>query len=173
MRGRLVAADDIGVEDPGPAGPDLRVVMTFEEVYRATYDRMIRVAFMMTGSNEAAEDIVQDAFVGLYGRFSRLDEPVPYLHRSVVNGCLSRGRRRRVAQRLRHLTVVDSVASLEIDETWAALKRLPARRRAAVVLRFYADLPLADIAQVLECKTGTVKSMLSRALSELRAVMDP
>jgi RNA polymerase sigma-70 factor (sigma-E family) len=146
--------------------------MTFEEVYRASFDRMIRVAFMMTGSNEAAEDIVQDAFVGLFARFDRLDDPVPYLHRSVVNGCLARGRRRRVVQRLGHLTVAESVASLEIDEMWGALKRLSARRRAAVVLRYYIDLPLAEIAEILDCKTGTVKSMLNRALADLREVVE-
>jgi RNA polymerase sigma factor (sigma-70 family) len=173
MRGRLVATGDIELEDPGPTGPGLRAVPTFEEVYRATFDRMTRVAFMMTGSNEAAEDIVQDAFVGLYGRFARLDEPVPYLHRSVVNGCLSRGRRIRVAQRLQHLTVGDSAAALEVDDTWGALARLAPRPRAAVVLRFYADLPLAEIAEILDCRTGTVKSMLSRALGELRAVIKP
>ena len=173
-----MGADDIEIEADagasGPAsGPALRVVLTFEEVYRAHYDRMIRVAFMMTGSNEAAEDIVQDAFVGLYARFDRLAEPTPYLRRSVVNGCLARGRRRRIVQRLGHLTASDAAASLEIDETWSVLKRLPARRRAAVVLRFYVDLPLAEIAVILGCKTGTVKSMLSRALSELREVVEP
>jgi RNA polymerase sigma factor (sigma-70 family) len=128
---------------------------------------------MMTGSNEAAEDIVQEAFVRLFARFDRLDDPVPYLRRSVVNGCLERGRRRRVVQRLEHLTVAGSVAALEIDEMWSILKRLPARRRAAVVLRYYVDLPLAEIAQVLDCKTGTVKSMLNRAIAELRKVVEP
>jgi RNA polymerase sigma-70 factor (sigma-E family) len=174
-----VGADEVEaeVEDEAAGSPArtasaLRVVMTFEEVYRATYERMTRVAFMMTGSDEAAEDIVQEAFVGLFARFDRLDDPVPYLRRSVVNGCLERGRRRSVAQRLDHLTATVSVASLEIDEMWSALKRLAPRRRAAVVLRYYADLPLAEIAQILGCKTGTVKSMLSRAMAELREVVE-
>lgn len=157
----------------GSTVPSLRVVPTFEDVYRATRERMIRVAFMMTGSDEVAEDIVQDAFVQLFSRFDGLSEPTPYLYRSVVNGCLSRRRRRRVAERLAHLTVPNAVTSFEMDETWSALERLPARRRAAVVLRYYADLPLAEIAQILDCRTGTVKSTLHRALTELKEVLDP
>jgi RNA polymerase sigma factor (sigma-70 family) len=173
MRGTRVDAGDVGNEVRGPtAAPDLRVVLTFEDTYRASYVRMIRVAFMLTGSNEAAEDVVQDAFVQLYSRFDSLDDPAPYLYRSVVNGCGLRRRRQRVVERLQHLTVEDDVASFEVDETWNALKRLAPRRRAAIVLRYYADLALADIAQVLDCKTGTVKSMLHRALAELKEVVE-
>ena len=91
----------------------------------------------------------------------------------MVNGCRSRRRHGRVVERLQHLTAQSAVTSLETDETWSALARLPARRRAAVVLRYYADLPLAEIAQVLGCRTGTVKSMLHRALNDLREVLDP
>jgi RNA polymerase sigma-70 factor (sigma-E family) len=164
---------EIDDEVRGAAAPDLVAVATFEDVYRASYARMIRVAFMLTGSNEAAEDIVQEAFVRIYARFDRLDDPIPYLYRTVVNGCRERHRRRHVAERLRHLTVQSGVSTLEIDETWTALERLPARRRAAVVLRYYADLPLAEIALILDCRTGTVKSMLHRALAELKEVVDP
>lgn len=164
--------DDADVEVRTSTVPGLRVVTTFEDVYRAHYDRMVRVAFMLSGSNEVAEDIVQDAFVRLYSRFDRLADPPAYLYRSVVNGCWHRHRRRRVGERFRHLTVPTTVTSSEIDETWSALASLPPRRRAVVILRYYADLPLADIAQVLGCKTGTVKSMLHRALAELKEVIE-
>jgi RNA polymerase sigma-70 factor (sigma-E family) len=163
--------------DAAPAdAPVLRVVKgeTYEDVYRADYARMVRVAHMLTGSNEAAEDIVQDAFVGLYPRFNALDDPGGYLYRSVVNGCWSRHRRRRVVERFRHLTdqtASADVATDEIDETWTALMRLPNRQRAVIVLRYYADLPLSDIAEILGCKTGTVKSMLHRALAQLKEVI--
>ena len=168
-----MAVDDVSAEVRGDVAPDLRVVTTFEDFYRAMRQRMIRVAFMMTGSTEAAEDIVQDAFVQLYSRFDQLVDPAPYLYRTVVNGCRSRRRHGRVVERLQHLTAQNTVTSLETDETWTALVRLPERRRAAVVLRYYADLPLAEIADVLGCRTGTVKSMLHRALSELREVLEP
>jgi RNA polymerase sigma factor (sigma-70 family) len=154
--------------------PVAPVAATFEDVYRTVYDRMKRVAFVMTGSNETAEDVVQDAFVQLYSRFDRLGDPVPYLYRSVVNGCWSRRRHLRVVDRLRHLTADRrDVAPVEVDETWSALERLHPRRRAVVVLRYYADLPLADIASILDCKVGTVKSMLHRALAELKEVVEP
>src|SRR5262245_43312605 len=101
MGTRRLAED--AAEVPGREGPDLRVVRTFEELYRDSHARMIRIAVMLTGSTEAAEDVVQDAFVGLYARFHRLTDPGPYLYRSVVNGCWSRRRRRQVADRLGHL----------------------------------------------------------------------
>jgi RNA polymerase sigma-70 factor (sigma-E family) len=156
--------------DPPPVGPRAGD-RTFEDVYRTDYARMVRAAHLLTGSNESAEEIVQDAFVALYPRFARLDDPSGYLYRSVVNGCLSQHRRGRVAERLRHLTASSDVAAPEVDETWLALERLPPRRRAAVVLRYYADLPLADIATVLGCQVGTVKSMLHRALAQLKDVI--
>jgi RNA polymerase sigma-70 factor (sigma-E family) len=165
-------ADDVGNEGWGIDAPALRAVTTFEDMYRASYPRMLRVAFMLTGSNEVSEDVVQDAFLQLYSRFDQLDDPAPYLYRSVVNGCGQRRRRRRVVERLQHLTVQRDVSSFELDETWNALKRLPSRRRAVVVLRYYADLPLAEIAQILGCRTGTVKSMLHRALAELKEVVE-
>jgi RNA polymerase sigma-70 factor (sigma-E family) len=143
------------------------------ELYHAHRLRLVRLAVLMVDDLPTAEDIVQDAFVQLFSRFDGLSEPTPYLYRSVVNGGLSRHRRRRVAERLAHLTVPNAVTSFEMDETWSALERLPARRRAAVILRYYEDLPLAEIAQILGCRTGTVKSMLHRALSELKEVLDP
>jgi len=153
--------------------PSLRVLTaSYEDFYRANYARMVSVAHMLTGSNEAAEDVVQDAFVKLYPRFERVTDPAGYLYRSVVNGCWSRRRRRQVVERYRHLTVPGRAPDTELDETWAALRHLQPRRRAAIVLRYYADLPLAEIARILECRPGTVKSMLHRALADLKEVLD-
>lgn len=158
-----------------PAPPVLRVVRTetYEEVYRREYVGLVRVARLLTRSAEAAEDIVQDAFVKLYPGFDTVADPPGYLYRSVVNGCWSRHRRLRVVERLRHLTTSDDVATDEIDETHSALGRLTRRQREVVVLRYYADLPLRDIAEVLGVSTGTVKSTLHDALAVLREVVDP
>jgi RNA polymerase sigma-70 factor (sigma-E family) len=168
-----VDVNDVQAEAERPAAPDLRLVdtPTFEDVYRRHHDRMVRVAYVLTGSNEAAEDIVQDAYVQLYGRFDRLGDAAGYLYRTVVNGCRSRHRHQRVVQRFQHLFTPSPVAPSEADETWAALARLSPRRRAAVVLRYYADLPLAEVAEVLDCKIGTLKSTLHRALDELKGVV--
>ncbi len=142
-----------------------------EGLYRDAYHRMTRVAHMLTGHNDVAEEVVQDAFVGLYRRFDTVSDPTGYLYRSVVNGCRQRHRRRQVGERLRTLRVVTEVAPPEIDETWRAVERLSPWRRA-VVLRYCADLSEADIAEVLGCSKGTVKSLLHRALAQLKDVID-
>jgi RNA polymerase sigma-70 factor (sigma-E family) len=155
---------------PRPA-TEPSVAGSFEEVYRASYARMVRTARMICGSNETAEEVVQDAFVRLYPRFDTVQDPTGYLYRSVVNGCWASHRRRRVSERLRPPPAPTEASPPEIDETWTALRRLPARHRAVIVLRFYADLPIADIAQVLDCPAGTVKSLLHRALAQLEDVL--
>lgn len=160
-----------GAEPPEREGMRSVTTTSYEDLYRTDYARMVRVAHMLTGSNETAEDVVQDAFVGLYSRFDSINDPAGYLYRSVVNGCRARQRHKRVVERFRHLMAQTDVGSAELDETWTALKRLPSRRRAVIVLRYYADLPLKDIAEILGCKTGTVKSMLHRALTQLREVI--
>lgn len=144
----------------------------FEAVYRSDYARLVRAAHMLTGSNETAEEVVQEAFVALYPRFDTVAEPTGYLYRSVVNGCWARRRKRRVVDRLGALRQPNAIESPEIDEAWTALRRLSARRRMALVLRFYADLPLADIAEAMGCSTGTVKSLLHRGLAQLKEVID-
>jgi RNA polymerase sigma factor (sigma-70 family) len=164
-------------DDAGDAGdsPPVGVAFgatAFEDVYRDAYHRMTRVAHMLTGHNDVAEEVVQDAFVGLYRRFDTVADPRGYLYRSVVNGCRQRHRRRQVGERLRTLRVTTEVAPPEIDETWRALDTLSPRRRAAVVLRYYADLSEADIAEALGCSRGTVKSLLHRALAQLKDVID-
>jgi RNA polymerase sigma-70 factor (sigma-E family) len=170
VTGKATAMDVLA--SAAPAVP-VAFPRSFDEVYRTDYKRLVQVAHLITGSNETAEDVVQDAFVRLYDRFDTIGDPGGYLYRSVVNGCWQGQRRRRVVERLRHLTAQsDIVAASEIDEMWTALRQLPPRRRAVIVLRFYADLPLAEIAEVLECRLGTVKSMLHRALAELREVID-
>jgi RNA polymerase sigma factor (sigma-70 family) len=156
--------------------PPLRLVGSragFEDVYRTEYLRMVRVAAMLLGEVEGAEDIVQDAYVALYHHFDTVTDPPGYLYRSVVNGCGTRFRHRKVVARFRHLTTTPATTPEAIDVTWSALRALPPRRRAVIVLRFYADLPLAEIAQILDVNLGTVKSMLHRALGDLREVIEP
>jgi RNA polymerase sigma factor (sigma-70 family) len=156
-----------------PAVPDAAGEGRFEEVYRSSYPRMTRIAFLMTGSNETAEEVVQDAFVALYQRLDDVAEPAGYLYRSVVNGCRARRRRQAVAERLGAPRPRADVLPPDLDETWQALRQVAPRRRAALVLRYYADLPLAEIARTLECSTGTVKSLIHRGLAQLKEVIEP
>ena len=131
---------------------------------------LVRLGFVLTGSREQAEDLAQDAFAALAAHAGRggdpLDDMHAYLRRVVLNQAAQYHRRR---IRLRRVTTVrDVVLPAEVDETLAAVSRLPAAQRQAVVLRFYLDWPLATIAAELNRPIGTVKSDLSRAMTRLR-----
>lgn len=130
----------------------------------------------MLGDRAAAEDVVQEAFCGLFRHWYRLRDPakaVPYLRSSVLNGCRSALRRRRkldsagaaeyTAESAEQLTLLGE----EHRQVLAALRRLPARQREALVLRFYAELGEPEIAAAMGISQGTVKSTTSRALTAL------
>ncbi len=156
---------------PDPSAPVAEAAGSFGEFYAGHFAELVRLAALLSGSADAAPDLVQDCFVRLHGRWATVREPLPYARRSVVHACASHHRRTAVVRRTslpepRH-------AELGADELEDALAALPARQRAAVVLRYYADLPDADIARVLRCREGTVRSLVSRALADLRKVIDP
>jgi DNA-directed RNA polymerase specialized sigma24 family protein len=128
----------------------------FNLLYGRQRSSMVRLARFLTGSLEVAEELVQEAFVKLH-----------YLRTIVTN--LSRGHLRRMRlERAFRPEVRIVLPAPEIDETWAALCRLPFRQRAVLALRYYDDLSEAEIARVLGCRIGTVKSSHHRALATLR-----
>lgn len=139
-------------------------------LFASTRVEMVRVAHLISGSNAVAEEIVQDAFVRLRERWDSLDNPGGYLRTTVVNACRSQLRRHDVERRYARTQRPDDIVTgdREIDETWTALGQLPERQRAVLVLRFYEDLPEAEIAHILGCRIGTVKSSMHRALKRLR-----
>lgn len=152
------------------------VVAAFADFYREAYPPMVRVAYLIVGSQGRAEEIVQDAFVRVHARFDRLDNPAAYLRTAVVNGCRDGMRReRRLSLRLPGVhaeqertsddepTRVDDRLDLAI-----ALAAVPARARAVLVLRYYEGLSEAEIAETLGISTGTVKSLAHRGLARLR-----
>lgn len=155
------------ISETGPGKPEL----SFIDLYHESYGSMVRLAFALTGSRAGAEDLVQDVFVRVHAKWSRVQEPRAYLKRSVVNACSS-AQRRRVRER-RALQAVESSVELGADELFDALERLPYRQRAAIVLRFYEGLPDADVAAALGCRVGTVASLVHRGLAELRKVIKP
>jgi RNA polymerase sigma-70 factor (sigma-E family) len=139
----------------------------FEALYADYRMPMVRLAHVITGSNEVAEEIVQEAFVRLHRRFAAVENPPAFLRTIVTNLCRSEVRRARISPR-RVVHTIDATGDPEIDETWSAVRRLPSRQRAVLALRYYADLPEAEIARVLGCRLGTVKSAHHRALAKLR-----
>ena len=142
-----------------------------EEAYRRLRPAMMRLAHLLTGSRVLAEDVVHDAFVACADRWSTLDAPEAYVRRVVTN--MSRrvqrqaGRDRDKTARLGRVAPL-SAGQPELDETWALLRALPERQRMALVLRFYEDLSEAEIARLLECRPGTVKSLIHRGLAKVR-----
>jgi RNA polymerase sigma-70 factor (sigma-E family) len=137
----------------------------------------VRLAYLLTGDRTLAEDLVQEAFVKLVGRFADLRDPgafEAYLRRTVVNLARMHFRRRRreraYVERERQLPPAASpqpdVATHQYMRE--ALLALPERQRAAVVLRFYEDLSELQIADALRCRPGTVKSLLARGKQGLR-----
>jgi RNA polymerase sigma factor (sigma-70 family) len=142
------------------------------ELFASEHDGLRRLARLLIGSDVVAEDLVQEAFLRLQASPTCPDNPGGYLRTVLVNLC--RDHTRRHARAWKGALAVHLVeAPPEVDDTWAAVCRLPVRQRAAVVLRYYQDLPEAEIAKLLGCRPGTVKSSLSRALAALRKELSP
>jgi RNA polymerase sigma-70 factor (sigma-E family) len=147
-------------------------------LYRLHAPRAGRLAYLLTGDTDLAEDLTQEAFVRLIGRLSAIRDEAAidaYLRRSVVNLARRHWRKRgreRAYLRVEGPNVVAAASappdlSLQ-DELWDALCKLPYRQRAAIVLRFYEDLSERQTARVLGCAVGTVKSSVSRGLRQMR-----
>ena len=137
----------------------------FDDLYRDEYEPMVRLAFLLCGDRETALEVTHDAFVVTCERWDRLDRPGGYLRTTVVNRCRDLGRRRR----FRSDAPVPEGHTADADDYLAdAIGALAPKRRAAVVLRYYLDLSEADIAETLGVRPGTVKSLLSRGLADLR-----
>lgn len=149
----------------------------FEEFFASTWPRLFRVTYAITGDVGHAEDAVQSAFAKAYASWPRIrsaDHPEAYVRRMAVNEVL--GVRRRSWWRSERSgpppetgaarTAEDDV--LDRAELWQSLMTLAPRQRAVLVLRYYEDLSEAQIAEVLGCSRGTVKSQASDGLSALR-----
>ena len=160
--------------------------MSFEEFAASRLTALLRYAAVLTGDQEQARDLVQDVLAQAYAKWSRIertDRPDAYVHRMVTNAFLN-------TRRTRRLRVVPlSGQSLDgpglppqpdhsgptddRDEMRQRLQVLPRQQRAVLVLRYYADLPDAEIADVLGCAVGTVRAHASRALARLRVELGP
>jgi RNA polymerase sigma-70 factor (sigma-E family) len=163
-----------------PARTDRGAGELVAELYRAHNLALVRTALVLVGDKPTAEDVVQEAFIGLYRAVPRLtgpDKALAYLRASVVNGCRSvhRARRRAFLHQREHGHQQPAVWSAESavlarEESRLALQalaRLPRRSREVLALRYLLDLPDAEIAAVLGVSKATVSSTASRALAAL------
>lgn len=141
---------------------------TFDVFFAERSARLARLAFLLTGSAAAADEIAQDACEQVLRRWGDIEYPRAYARTAVVNGARSWGRRRNVRRR----TPREPVRHAELDADAIAVREvlgaLPERQREVLVLRFYADLKIHDIAIELDIPAGTVKSLIHRGLARLQ-----
>ncbi|WP_370111823.1 SigE family RNA polymerase sigma factor [Streptacidiphilus sp. MAP12-33] len=149
----------------------------FDAFASARWRRLVRTAHLLTGDHHEAEDLVQLTLAKAYphwNRIRRLDSPDAYLHRALVNNSLTRHRRRRARQLLMpwvpDRALPSEAARVEQRSLLRqALDGLPLRMRVVVVLRYWEDLSEQEVATVLGCSVGNVKSQASRGLAKVRA----
>lgn len=156
--------------------PDLtRVPESFDLFYRREFRLMVHLAHSLSGSSLAAEDLVQEAFVAAYKQWDKvglMDAPGAWVRRVVLNRSASAFHRRRcelrAVARLRPLrgTAAEPLAP-EADEFWAQVRQLPTRQAQAIALHYLDELSVREVAQVMECSEGSVKTHLHRARTAL------
>ncbi len=153
----------------------------FSAFVSARSGSLFRIAYLVMGDYQLAQDLVQEALTKTYLAWPRLrdvNNADAYTRRVIVTTSVSWRRRRsfgeRPAETLPDRGVVDANQTLpEDDQLWAAVRGLPPRQRTAVVLRFCEDLSLAQTAELMGCSVGSVKRQVSVALGKLRLAMGP
>jgi RNA polymerase sigma factor (sigma-70 family) len=154
--------------------PGVGVRAGLEALFDVEYEAMYRLAFAMLGVDHDAEEVVQDGFVGLAARWGSVDNPGGYLRVSVVNGA-----RKRMRSRDRRTTAEDSIRATATEGSpnsgeylLDVLDRLPDRQQAAVVLTYYSGFNSTEVGEILQCPAATVRSLLRRALKQLRTEVE-
>lgn len=165
-------------EDNDLDHPAARTAITFDELYRRDFHSLMALAYGLSGSRTAAEEVVQEAFLAAHRRWdriSRYDDPGLWLRRVVLNRSVSAIRRRvaeaRALTRLRARPHRPAVLPERHDELWRAVRKLPSHQAQAVVLHYVDDCSVAEIATILGCADGTVKTHLHRARRTLAGVL--
>ena len=181
----------IGALEPAPSaessniGP-LSADEALSDLYAVHWRALVRLAWLLLHDQQAAEDVVQEAFVAMHRRWPQLrdrEKALAYVRTCVVNGTRSRQRHERVVRRetiaeagradasgrtLAPSAEASALRHLESDLLLAAVRALPQRQREVLVLRYYADLSEAQIADILGVSAGSVKAHAHRALANLR-----
>jgi RNA polymerase sigma-70 factor (sigma-E family) len=174
-----VAAYPPRARQAAPAAWDAAEIVT--EIYTGHYNSLVRLALLLVRDVQTAEEVVQDAFESMHKAWRRLrdqDKALAYVRQTVVNKSRSELRHRKVVDMHQPKPAPDEPSAehaalllFERSAVIAALSGLPARQREAVVLRYYADLSEADIAQAMGISKGAVKSHTARAMAALKSVL--
>lgn len=153
---------------------ELAAVETFEQYYKRDYRALVGLAYVLTGSQFAAEDLAQDALTTAHKKWDSIsgyDNPGAWVRRVMVNRSTSRFRKlrteTRTLTRLRAFREEDIEPEERNGEVWEKVRSLPPRQAQAIALYYWDDLSIAQIASVLECGTETVKTHLKRGRATL------
>jgi len=146
----------------------------FEALFRTEAQAMHRLAFAMLGSDADAEQVVQEAFLGVASRWDGLDNAGGYLRVSVVNGCrkVMRSQTRRTRAEAAMGVELTGGQTGEVDYLLDALDELTERQRTAVVLTYYSGLNSNEVGMLMGCRPGTVRSLVRHALKALRRTVE-
>lgn len=151
------------------------VPLTFEELFADQHERLYRALYLIIGNSHEAEELMQGAFVHVLERWDRIDNPAGYLYRSAFNSTRSRFRRLKLAAK-RNLTPgqpEDPFAAADLrDQMVRALRELPERQRAALVILDLLDYRSEDAAEVLGVTAATVRSLASHGRAALKLSME-
>jgi RNA polymerase sigma-70 factor (ECF subfamily) len=149
----------------------------FDDFFRRERTAVVGLAYALSGSRVAAEDLAQDAFIAAYRRWDEIEQPAAWVRRVVANLAVS-GFRRRAAE-ARAITRLRSERPRSFDpmpaedeELWKAVRRLPKRQAQVIALRYLEDLSVAEIAAVLDVAEGTIKATLFQARRSLARTLD-
>lgn len=155
--------------------PSTGVPEALGALFDREYEPMYRLAFTMLGTDRDAEEVVQDAFVGVASRWESLDNPGGYLRVSVVNGA-----RKRMRTQIRRTTAEAELRASTPEASWDSgdylldlVDGLPDRQRVVVILIYYSGLNSTEVGELLDCPPGTVRSLAHRALTQLREQVTP
>ena len=146
----------------------------FRAFVEANGATLLHAARLLTGDHHRGEDLVQTALTRVYLKWGRIDAPLPYARRALVNAHIDQTRRRWWGERPTETlpdtaeTGAETTASDSRDQLRRMLAELPPKDRAVIVLRYYCDLSERDTADTLGLPVGTVKSSCARALARLR-----
>ena len=154
-------------------------MVTFEHFFRDEYPRLVPMLHALTGDRQRAEDLAQEALAKAqrdWERVRSLDRPGAWVRRVALNASSNvrrrRGREIAALQRLASVPAAGEVPAAADPELWRLVRRLPEQQRWAVALHYVEDRPVAEVANVLGCSEGTVKTHLSRARATLARQLD-
>jgi len=143
--------------------------LSVEDIYRQEWAGAVRLAWLLTGSRWIAEDMAQDAFLAM-SRQTHVENPRAYLRVALVNASKSRLRHLEV-ERQHRTGPAPITMQPEFDDLLVAIRKVPERQRTALILRYYADLSVQQVARTMGCRFATAKSLVQRGLVNLRKEM--